>query len=314
MATALVAQPAPLKPVFACVYGGVKLGKTTDCLLSFPHAGYLARPGALAPAHWIGFTPKELVVTGIDGATAAIKKTKIGGRRAPGDYPTIIVDDFSMLAEETVAALKEQFKGSKNKYAVWDAVRAKVLDFRSTAESIGMHVVMNAHETPPRVYEGRALRGGPRLPGTMAEDFPAACGIVLRAIPGERLAQNLTWPGRYLCDSNQDPGWVTGDRYGIAYHGCPMNLGELMRASGYIIERFPGVDEGAIEKAARYLQDKLPLAATNDERLAVVREIRAAFRAKGLSDMVIRWSLRDAVDRTLIRLARAERYWEYTGG
>ena len=114
-----------------------------------------------------------------------------------------------------------------------------------------MAVIMSAHESAPTTKDGRFIRGGPKLPGKMPEDFPGVCDIVLRtAVDKTRLG----WHGVYRC-SIDDPNYVTKDRHGVTPDPAPMNLGEILRFAGYTIQRAPGLEwqEDVVEEVAGML-------------------------------------------------------------
>jgi hypothetical protein len=85
--------------VVAAVYGPSGLGKTVDMLYSFPTGLFVAPPGALKPAHnVVGHVPDSVEASTIMEATEIVKK-----HGKAGQYSAIIVDDFSLLAEQTVS-------------------------------------------------------------------------------------------------------------------------------------------------------------------------------------------------------------------
>lgn len=273
--------------VVAAIYGPSGLGKTTDMLYSFPCGLFVAPPGALKPAHnVVGFVPQSIEAATIMEATDILRK-----QGKTGAFDAIIVDDFSLLAEQTVAALEKKHSGFK----LWGAVRDVVLEFRDTARHVGMHVILTAHESSPKTTNGCFIRGGPRLPGRLPEDVPTVCDIVLRA------ATDSTRRGWHACYRNSidDSQWVTKDRHGVTPDKAPMNLGEILRLAGYTLRRAPGLE----------WQDEFVTAVSNDllanpgQEKTVLSQAAEACRAQGLNDLHTRWSIRDAVDR--VSLARA---------
>ena len=141
------------------IYGPSGAGKTTDLLYSFPNGIFIAPPGAIKPAHKVvGHVPESTEAATIMEATELVKK--LGQNKK---YDAIIVDDFSLLAEQTVAALEKKLSGFK----LWGEMRNVVLAFRDTARRAGMHVVLTAHESTPRTVNGTFIRGGIMLPGRL---------------------------------------------------------------------------------------------------------------------------------------------------
>jgi hypothetical protein len=275
----------------AAVYGPSGAGKTVDMLYSFPRGLFIAPPGALKPAYnVVGFVPAATEVSTIMEATELLKK-----HAKSGEYDAIIADDFSLLAEQTVAVLEKKHSG----FTLWGKVRDAVLEFRDTARHVGMHVVLTAHESAPKTTNGAFVRGGPKLPGKLPEDVPGVCDIVLRAAadPSRR-----GWHGCYRCTPDE-VSWVTKDRHGVTPDRAPMNLAEILRLAGYTLRRAPGLewqDEVVAGLAEALLgatgpgQDKALLAAWSQE-----------LQAAGHHDLHIRWTLRDALDRVALTRAKA---------
>jgi len=271
-------------------YGPSGIGKTVDQLYSFPNGYFLSPPGALKPAHHVvGYVPDSdggEAKTIMDATKKVIEIAK--GRK----YDAVIVDDFSLLAENTVNVLEKKLSGFK----LWGAIRDYVLEFRDTARRCGMHVVMTAHESTPRTTNGTFVRGGPRLPGRLPEDLPTACDLVLRAAFDQ---SRRGWHAHYRCTID-DPNWVTKDRHGVTPDKAPMNTAEILREAGYHIARAPGLEWQ--ENIVSVLADAL--VETPNEQKALMAEAAAMCADHTDSDLHVRWVMRDALDRSLLKLAR----------
>ena len=165
-----------------------------------------------------------------------------------------------------------------------------------------MHVVLSAHESAPTTKDGRFIRGGPKLPGKMPEDFPTVCDLVLRtALDKNRLG----WHGVYRC-SIDDPNYVTKDRHGVTPDPAPMNVAEILRLAGYGILRAPGLEwqEELVEGVCNMLLD-IPLDNKyNAASQEVAREAVEVARSQSDNDMHIRWVLRDGFDRAVLKRAQ----------
>ena len=89
-----------------------------------------------------------------------------------------------------------------------------------------------------------------------------------------------------------------GDRLNVAsiVDPAPMNLGELLRASGLHIARHPDLphQEEQVETLSSAFSGDV-----SDEQLA--NEVYASLIEKGASVFEARWTVRDALDRSLIR-------------
>jgi hypothetical protein len=293
-----------LEPIFACTYGPSKIGKTTDFLYSFPQGLFVAQQGALKPCEWIGYTtaPRRVEVKNLIELVELIRNVKIpDSSKKPNSFPFILVDDLSLLADTTISQLERRLSGFK----LWAAMRDCILDIRSAARSAGAHVLANAHESGRREFNGRVIRCGPKLPGSLPEDFPAACDMILRAAMGSD-RQGLGYAGVYRLGIDVLPDSITGDRLRIAFDGCPMNLAELFRCAGFEVPRLPELDwaEPVVEKAAGLL---LPLLKAAD--MAQIQSFKLAvftqLANKYTSDLkLVRWVLRDIFDRAQIRLSQ----------
>jgi hypothetical protein len=286
-----VTTTAPYNGAKAVValYGPSGIGKTTDLLYSFPRGLFVAPIGALKPAEKVvGSIPDSLEATTIMDAIQILKQN---GKK---DYDAIIVDDFSLLAEATIAVLEKKHTGFK----LWGALRDTVLDFRDTARHAGLHVILTAHESTPRTVSGTFIRGGPRLPGRLPEDLPTACDLVLRAAYD---STRRGWHACYRCTID-DPQWVTKDRHGVTPDRAPMNVAEILRCAGYSIRRAVG------QEWQEPLVDALSTALLEDpsQEKALMQEAVSLCAEKTDNPLMTRWVMRDALDRAALRRAQSD--------
>jgi len=282
-------------PVLALSYGPSGAGKTTDTGLSFPNALFIAAPGALQSVRNVGgYEPLVESATTIPDVTKLI--TTIGQYKAKGadtKIDAVVVDDFSYLAEQTFAQLEKKFNG----FRLWGELRDAVIDFRNAARFAKVHIVMNAWEQPPKdKIGGGRVKGGPMLSGNLPEQVPAMFDMVLRCGLDP---MRKPWPGIYQCVA--DPNYIMKDRLNIASacHPAPMNMAELIRAAGYTVSRLPSLSwqEEIVEKLANQMTAEGP---ARDKDIA-----NAAYLdlVKHVAPPHARWTLRDALDRTIIRRA-----------
>jgi hypothetical protein len=292
-------------PAVVITYGPSKTGKTTDCIYSFPNAIFIALRAALKPSESVvGFQIPDEHVFNLPTVTEATKEIrKIAARKGP--KPTaVVVDDFSLQCEATMSVLER----TKSGFKLWGALRDEVLEFRDAAREGGMHVIVNAHENAPRTVNGAYIRGGPRLPGRLPEDFPANCDLVLRAVCD---SMRPGWKMAYRC-TEQDPSYVTGDRHGVTPDMAPMNLGEILRSAGYKLSRPPGLEwmEEVVAAVSGALFDRpadeptILLNATQHvvDRMRPAAGYDEATRTRAL--LITRWVIRDARDRAVLRRSR----------
>ena len=285
--------PPPKEPAFVCIYGPSGVGKTTDCGYSFPTGLFLAAPGALKPLRSVcGYDPASAAVEDIEQATALVRKAAKSGQ-----YDSIIVDDLSFLAEKTFAKTEKKASG----FRLWGILRDIVLDFRDACRlEAKCHVIVNCWEqVPTQKQDGTKVRGGPLLSGKLPEQLPAMCDKVYRA---SHDPNRKPWPSIYRCFL--DPNYVMKDRDGIV-DPAPMNLSEIMRDGGYIVRRHPSLEwqEGIVEDLAQ-AWITLPYEQTIPSANAAYGQLMSA----GIHPLHVRWTIRDAMDRTALRRARASKF------
>jgi len=282
-------------PVLALTYGPSGAGKTTDMGYSFPRAIFVAARGATQPIrNVVGYEPIVEEARTISEATDLIIKWAERG----GHHEAIVVDDFSFLAEQTFAQLDKKHSGFK----LWGALRDTTLEFRNAARYANCHVILNCWERGPRTgNDGSRIRGGPSLSGKLPEQVPALCDLVLRC--GQE-PMRKPWPGVYRC--HPDASYVMKDRFNVATAAdpTPMNLGEILRATGYNISRHPDLpwQENVVAQVAAEL---LATDASQDTHIA--NQAYAGLLANSVPPMAARWTIRDAMDRAVISRALAAR-------
>lgn len=284
---------------FVIAYGPSKIGKTTDLLYSLPRAFFIANRAALKPSvNVVGFDLPESAVkeaSTIEEATKIVQDvTKQKDRHGHPLYDAVGVDDFSLLAETTISVLERRLSGFK----LWGALRDDVLDFRNAARKGGMHVVVNAHESSPRTYNGAFIRGGPKLPGRLPEDLPAHADLILRAVANPNGVG--PWPAAYRCTA-LDSQYISGDRHGVTPDMAPLNIGEILRAAGYKLRRAPGMEW--IDNVADALAASL-LERPTEEPAILNNVAKYVFANHSQNLLQIRWAVRDGRDRAILKKAR----------
>jgi hypothetical protein len=286
-------------PVLSLSYGPSGIGKTTDTGLSFPNALFIAAPGALQSIRNVaGYDPLVENATTLLDVTKLV--SKVGEYRAKGadvKIDAVVVDDFSYLAEQTFASLEKKFNG----FRLWGELRDAVLDFRNAARFAKVHVVVNCWEQPPKDKPGGGrVKGGPMLSGNLPEQVPAMFDMVLRCGLDP---MRKPWPGIYQCVA--DPNYIMKDRLNVASaaHPAPMNMAELMRAAGYTVSRRTDAawQEEMVEKVAKTIIEAGPgreKEVVNSTYIDLIKHVTVP---------QARWTLRDAMDRAVIRRAMAAR-------
>lgn len=271
------------------IWGPSKSGKTTATGAIGASGHFLAHEGGLLPLKcFLGLdkvsfeTPKD-----VPHAAAIMRK------RA-GKVPTIVVDDFSLMVEQTVAQLE-----SKHSFGeMWRNLRKHVLDMRDAARSAtheGTHVIFNCHASPPRTSSGRYVRGGPQMPGQLPEQFSAFADIVAKV---EFEATAAPW--KYLLRTGPSPEYISGDRLAIFPDPAPMNLAEALRLSGYDLPRPKGLEwqENVVSK----LCEKICAEGIAEWR-DILRPAAQKLRSK-YSIPHVRWALQDSLHRAILMNAQ----------
>lgn len=288
-------------PTFTISYGELKAGKTADLLAAFTrHALYVAAPGALAPAESLwGFPQPERV----DLATFHDVRIYAEKTVVPGKTLALVVDDATLIADRTEAHLAAKLGG----YDLWGAIRYQALALRDSMRRRGCHVAFSMHSVSAETKDGVRLKGGPALRGAARSSVPAAADFLLRAeARGADAFSKADGPSSwgYCYRTAPHPDWLQGSRYGTP-DMAPMNLGEILRASGFPIPRLPGLEwqEKIAETMAQALAGRLGDA-------PFVKDImQAAFEA-GMKKAAGReshaaWAVRDGLDRAILRNARS---------
>tara|TARA_R100001594_G_scaffold2498_1_gene9926 strand:- start:2355 stop:3242 length:888 start_codon:yes stop_codon:yes gene_type:complete len=277
------------KGIFAVIYGPSKTGKSTATGAAGSAGLFIAQGGGLLPlTNYLGIENIEV------RSAKTLKEAAVIIEQNCEKYPTIVVDDFSLLAEVTIGELEKTHSFGD----MWRQLRADVFFVRDAARYAnekGTHVIFNCHYTPARVSSGKYVRGGPKLPGQLPEQFSAFADVVAQVEYDETAA-----PWKYVLRTGPDKENIRGDRLSIFPDPAPMNLGEALRAAGYEVSRPKGMEW--MEKTAESLAVSV-LAEGIEEWRETLKA--AAKKLEGKKDTKhIRWVLQDALHRAVIRNSR----------
>jgi hypothetical protein len=275
--------------VVVLTYGPAGVGKTVDSGYAFPNALFIAAPGSLySIGSVVGHYPEQVEVQTLMEATKIVQQ--IGKNKT---HKAVVIDDFSHLCEKTFSHMENvmRFTGFK----LWGELRDAALEFREAARYAKIDVVLSCWEQAPKVKDGQKMRGGPLLAGRLPEQIPAMCDVVLRAVHEPR---RKPWPVVYRC--NADPNYVMKDRLDVAVHcdPVPMNLGELLRAGGREVPRLYEAQEARVETLSQMFSGS-----STPEDLTLANSVFTTLLEAGLTAHEARWTVRDALDRSVIRWA-----------
>lgn len=272
--------------IFATIYGPSKTGKST-CTGSAGASGlFIASAGGLLPLKtFLGLS--EVAQAQVRDVAAASKLVQ----NEAGKHPTIVVDDFSLLVEQTITQLEKDHSFGE----MWRALRAQVLGMRDAARDAtekGTHVIFNCHESPPKTSSGKYVRGGPSLPGQLPEQFSAFSDVVARVVYDETAA-----PWKFVLRTVSDSQYIGGDRLAIFPASSPMNLGEALRAAGYDLPRPKELEwqEKVIEK----LSEKILSQGLESWRETL--KPASLILVKKYPPAHVRWALEDSLHRAILK-------------
>ena len=287
-------------PPFSVVYGDLKAGKTLAVLAAYPTSIYIAEPGALAAAESVLGIPEPLAkdLETFDDVTEFALTLK------PGQAPGIVVDDASLIADRTVAALKVKFRNDSNSYAVWGALFDKAIRLRDTLRRVGMHCAFTCHAVPAETKNGVRLRGGPAFPGQTRQKFPAAADLLLHveARGGTGLDDGVAFGWPFVVRTLMDGDWLAGSRYNTPDFS-PLNLREILGLAGWKLPRASGLD----------WQDKVSEVVARNAKLDDADHCRKVFaQARAFAGKFSKnpahaeWAIADGYDRAVLRAASVQ--------
>jgi hypothetical protein len=314
----MASQSVPFGGAVAVItYGVPGRGKSVDNLLSFPNALFIGDEAGLRPAtHVAGFVPAHRMptVSNIPAICQVIRQMK-------GRFDTIVVDDFSLISERTFAELEKRYGG----FDLFRAIREQLLDFRAAVRESTSHVIVNAHERPPHVdkLSGVPIMGGPKLPGKMPEELPAAFDVILRTLPAPWASGQMSpgggpisplvslgWQNIYYLGPAQETSYVTKDRLDVCWDSTPMALSEIFRAVGHQIPRLKEMpwQEGVVAWTANELVQRIWAGAQIPQLTEVLKSAADTMTTKHkAARAAVNWTIRDAIARALIYVQKQVR-------
>jgi len=272
--------------LFIVLYGPSKAGKSTASGAVGACGKFIAQAGGLLPLQkFLGLTDVEYQSPKII-SEASTQVTKWAGKT-----PSIVLDDFSLLVEQTVLHLEKKHSFGD----MWRQLRTQVLGMRDAARSAtekGTHVIFNCHASPPRTSSGKYVRGGPAMPGQLPEQFSAFADIVAKAEYEETAS-----PWKYILRTGPSAEHISGDRLGIFPDPAPFNIAEALRAADIEIARPEYLQWQT--KVVKVLSDKIL-----SEGLETYRETLTSAGKNLLKKYPmphVKWALQDSLHRAVIQ-------------
>ena len=293
----------PLVNILAILYGRSKVGKTLATLRAFPTGLFIAPRGALHCSSWLGWEPTSLEAgdkVGIPEITQVLKKKHT-------EFPAIIVDDLSILADQHLAMCKARYSG----WSAFDVFNKDVYALRDAARAASCHVLLTMHEQSPKEVkkpgQKRMLPGSPLIPGwQLPEKLPALADVVARVV---HQPDTTGWP--YVYQVGPDEDYITGDRLSIFPEFFPLNLREAMLETGYDLPRPKELEwmEAAAEALSSGILEEM--GKKTPAIKAYLHKALPSLRKRASDPRHIRWAIADALDRAQLRKHRANLVDDY---
>mgnify|MGYP006400990837 CR=1 FL=1 len=282
------------KYTFGVTYARPKVGKTVAMIKAFPDGLFVAPRGSLLSSSYLGWTPPMLET----GPKVGVKQIIEVIKKKSKDYPAIIIDDFSLIADAELAECKRTNQG----WSAFDVFNRRIYELRDAARNANCHVFLTMHEQPPREVkkpgQTRWIPGGPLIGGwQLPEKLPAMCDFVARVVYDE----DAIGPWKFMYQTGPDPEYITGDRLSVMPERFPLNIREVLLAGGYDVPRpkdLAWMDE-AVEKISQELSGELAKEHQNIKPI-IAREVERLTEA-GCDTHHVRWVVSDALDRAQLR-------------
>lgn len=283
-------------------YGDSGPGKTSDLMRALSMTNrtvYVGPPGAFKSGLGTWGVQARLDGRVLDVQTVAqVTEFLKPFEAVPIDQrPDVIIDDLTILGEGTANTLLPYFTDAHGKFRgddsfrYWAAIKAQFYDLKWWARKLGIHIAASAHFHKP----DDKGKGGPRMPAREVMDgMPHIADVVLRVGWDEK---RLIHRAIYHC-TNGHPMFHEKDRHNVFRGTSPFNLGEGLRAAGYLLPR--AIDPWG-EDWVEAITAKLESGGSKLDDLKLQMDVFKAFEKVLLSQNMDRrhvlWILEDARDR-----------------
>ena len=301
---------------FVTSFGRSGTGKTVGDIASFPNAVVCAGTREFKPAMTVlGWQPPYVLevktLFDVEDAVYSVLKARKQKNKLALSIDAMLADDISVLSYQTEKALAE---GSipKNRladkrgsgYSPWtnqkDATLTLVFRCAEVLRQEGMHLATNGHLRVARTDKnGKHIRGGIDLPMDLTEGFCAGTNLMARMLPEP---ERLFFQTIFSIENNGSE-WATKNQFGLPAL-VPSNMRELLNAAGYKLSRGRGLEvhEEYVEQIAQAIAAVIGMGPYSRAALSeVLKGPRAHLETLVPDPRHVRWILRDASDRALIR-------------
>lgn len=220
----------PSHGVFGLVYGPAKSGKTLSTgLILFSGGVFFGERAALTPiqSYYNFALPTVYTPKNLDDLFTALQAAIKAGRKR------FVIDDLTLMIQKESAA-----NNGKPNWPKLVQTIVKIAALAKEIEDAGGILFVTLHERNAREYNGKTLRGGPDLPGSLTETFSGMVSVALRNKYDE-----TSRPYPYTLISGPQKDFVSGDRWNVFPNPSPLNIVEGMVLAGFDIPYAPELGE-----------------------------------------------------------------------
>ena len=308
-----------IKAPLVCLFGEDKVGKTSAALEAFTDALWVGSRDNMQTVwqNTLGLPLDDLYVQdppvralesrtengvdilGLDDLVAGIEQ------QDPKDRPKKLgVDDFNALVYSTYSFYDNSpgattKNGAHDNFYAGKKVGPMIARLCEKLRYLDIATIFVCHEKPGKYdNDGAWQKGSVDFPWRgMAKELRRMFDINVRILGNEDSLD--PWFNRTFFHRPFDKNWITGDRSEVCWDVTPGRLYEVLRAGGYEVRRFPGLewqDDVADEVAA--------LLAGVTNRLDVQKilaETGKTWHIDGRNRKHVRWAVQDGIARMQIQ-------------
>lgn len=280
-----------------------KMGKTWREAADFPTALFFLDAKTIPVIQdGLGYTPA--VVS--DCYTFPDSVRRLEAMEADGtiqQFGAIVYDDTTVILDDSMpgwrdAAPVSQKTGNADAFYPFNQCDSWLLRLRLLLRRIRKPGVLSFHASLPEY----SAQGVIRVKGRCKTPSVNTSGRITAVCPGNYVllpdptSLDPWWPVCFL-GRNNDPEWLTGDRFNLftAWRPRgPANFREAMRIRGYVLPRLPGLEWQ--DDWAAWVDEEMHTA--KGEKSALESVVRRAFENLGGADpRHVQWAIQDGIAR-----------------